>query len=347
MAIDFADDSRGIQLRLLALREQYQRGVMSQADALLDREFGRLLDLILSARYRDLTIAQRQRAAELFREIGTRLGHGYRDLETHVVSEMKGYATLEADVSRAQVVGAFGGEVTVSLGPALPAAYVESIAKLPIQGLRIGEWFDAQARTMTLEAKRIIQQGLVEGKGPAEIAGASWPTAAPPVRCSPAGRRTRPRSSPARSRTRSRTMPRMASYERLPASVSDSYVWRSVRDNRVSTICAALDGRVWRYDDPARRVPPAHPQCRSVVQALLKGAETTLTDQKGPVTMRDYGAWLMAQPIGVQNEILGATRAGLWRSGKMHLSDAIDAGARVLTLRELRAKIGLGSTAAK
>jgi SPP1 gp7 family putative phage head morphogenesis protein len=347
MAIDFADDSRGIQLRLLALREQYQRGVMSQADALLDREFGRLLDLILSARYRDLTIAQRQRAAELFREIGTRLGHGYRDLETHVVSEMKGYATLEADVSRAQVVGAFGGEVTVSLGPALPAAYVESIAKLPIQGLRIGEWFDAQARTMTLEAKRIIQQGLVEGKGPAEIARrimADSRTAGPVL----ARRAKNEAKIIARTVTNAvQNDAALASYERLPASVSDSYVWRSVRDNRVSTICAALDGRVWRYDDPARRVPPAHPQCRSVVQALLKGAETTLTDQKGPVTMRDYGAWLMAQPIGVQNEILGATRAGLWRSGKMHLSDAIDAGARVLTLRELRAKIGLGSTAAK
>lgn len=350
MTIDFADDPRGVQLRLLALREQYQRGVGSAADALLDREFGRVLDLLLSAKYRSLTAAQRARSLELFREIGTRLGHGYRDLATHVVSEMKGYAQLEADVSRAQVVGAFGGEVTVSLGPSLPAAYVESIAKLPIQGLRIGEWFDAQARTMTLEAKRIIQQGLVEGKGPADIARrimADSRSAGPVL--------SRRAKNDARIIARTVTNAvqndaAMASYERLPASVSDSYRLLIVQDTRTSKVCLglALSGRiVYRYDDPTRKVPPLHVACRTGVAPILKGAEVSVSDQKGPVTMRDYGAWLTAQPIGVQNEILGATRADLVRRGRMSLADAIDADGRVLTLRELRAKIGIDTGATR
>jgi SPP1 gp7 family putative phage head morphogenesis protein len=345
--IDFAGDPRGIQLRLLALRGQYERGVMSQAEALLDREFERVLNLLLSGKYRSLTTTQRARALELFKEIGTRLGHGYQDLTQLVVKEMKGYAQLEADVARAQVVGAAGGEATVSLGPSLPSAYVESIAKLPVQGLRIGEWFDAQARTMTVEAKRIIQQGLVEGKGPAEIARriSAGANAQGPVL---ARRAKQEAKIIARTVTNAvQNDAALASYERLPASVSDSYVWRSVRDNRVSTICAALDGRVFRYDDDARRVPPAHPQCRSTIQPLIKGAEATLADQKGPVTMRDYGAWLSSQPVSVQNEILGAARADLFRRGKISLSDAIDADGRVLTLKELRAKIGLDASATR
>lgn len=347
MTIDFADDPRGVQLRLLALRAQYERSVMSQADALLDREFGRILDVLLSGKYRSLTVAQRARTLELFREIGTRLGHGYRDLTQLVVTEMQRYAVVEADVSRAQVVGAFGGEVAVSLGPSLPTAYVESIAKLPIQGLRIGEWFDAQARTMTLEAKRIIQQGLVEGKGQAEIARrilADSRTAGPVL--------VRRAKQEARAITRTVTNAvqndaAMASYERLPESVSDSYRLLIVQDTRTSKVCLglALSGRiVYRYDDPTRKVPPLHVACRTGVAPILKGAERSVSEQKKPMTMRDYGAWLTQQPIGVQNEILGVTRADLFRRGKMSLSDAVDADSRVLTLKELRAKLGLNAT---
>ena len=347
--IDFAGDPRGVQLQLLIERLKYERHVGNAVDALLDREFSRLLDLLLSAKYRDLTAAQRQRAAQLFAEVGKRLGAGYRDVSTLVLKEMQGYAQLEAEVTRAQAVGTLGtaAEVSITISASLPTAYVESIATLPIQGLRIGEWFDAQARTMTVEAKRIIQQGLVEGKGPLEIARriTADARAAGPV----LSRRAK-NDAKIVSRTVTNAVQNdaaLAAAQRLPRSVSDSYVWRSVRDNRVSTICAALDGRVFRYDDPARRVPPAHPNCRSVVQPLIRGADTTLADQKGPVTMRDYGAWLSAQSIGVQNDILGVTRAALVREGKMSLSDAIDADSRVLTLRELRARFGFSAPAPK
>jgi SPP1 gp7 family putative phage head morphogenesis protein len=347
--IDFSGDPRGVQLQLLIERLKYERSVGNAVDALLDREFSRLLDIILSARYRDLTAFQRQRATQLFAEIGKRLGAGYRDVAELVTRQMQGYAQVEADVARAQAVGTLGtaSEVTIRVGASLPAAYVDSIAKLPIQGLRIGEWFDAQARTMTVEAKRLIQQGLVEGKGPTEIARrivADARTAGPVL----ARRAKNEAKIIARTVTNAvQNDAALAAAERLPAGVSDSYVWRSVRDNRVSTICAALDGRVFRYDDDARRVPPAHPNCRSTIQPLLKGAATTLTEQKGPVTMRDYGAWLSAQPIGVQNNILGVTRAGLFRDGTMKLSDALDADSRVLTLAELRAKLGLDAPATR
>jgi hypothetical protein len=122
-------------------------------------------------------------------------------------------------------------------------------------------------------------------------------------------------------------------------------MWVAVRDKRTSVICRALDGRVWKYDDPAARVPPAHPNCRSTTRALLKGIDIPLAEQKKPPTMSGYETWLRTQSASTQNEILGPTRAEWWRDGRMSLADAIDADTRVLTLPQLRAKLGLEAAA--
>lgn len=41
-------------------------------------------------------------------------------------------------------------------------------------------------------------------------------------------------------------------------------------DGRTSKLCAHLDGTVWRIDDPAKRVPPLHPNCRSELVPVKK-----------------------------------------------------------------------------
>lgn len=342
--IDFPRDARERELRLMVERAKFERHVIGQVDALLDREFNRLVDILLSAKYRSLTAFQRQRALQLFQEIGTRLGAGYADVTQLVVTEMKGYAALEADVARAQVVSTLGtaADLTVSLGVSLPPAYLAAIAKLPIQGLNIGEWFEGQARTMTLEAKRLIQQGLIDGKGPAEI---SRRLIADQRAQGPVLSRRAKQEARAITRTTINAVQNdatRASYDQLPESVSDSWRFLAVRDNRTTIICASLDGRVFRFDDEFAPWPPRHVGCRSTTNAVIKSADVTMAEQRTmPLTLRSMGDWLKAQPVGVQNDILGATRAGFFRDGKMSLADAIDADGRVLSLAELRATLGL------
>jgi SPP1 gp7 family putative phage head morphogenesis protein len=330
-------------------RAKYERWVMNEVEALLDREFNRVVDILLSSKFRTLSRFQRQRTLQLFRELDRRLGAGYRDVTELVLREMRGYAQLEAEVARIQATSTLGtaaGNVGSLISVSLPKAYLEAIATLPIQGLRIGEWFEAQAQTMSREVRRIIQQGMVEGKGPAEIARriVADARAQGPVL-------SRRAKSDARiiSRTTVNAVQNdgaLASYERLPESVSDSYRLLVVRDSRTSTICAALADRVFRYDDPKRLVPPFHLNCRTGVLPILRGAETSIGEQKtGPMSMGAYSDWLRAQPITAQNQILGATRASVWREGRMSLADAIDADNRVLSLKELRASLGLTTRA--
>lgn len=327
---------------------------MSEVERLLVEAYNGVVDVMLSRGYRDLTQFQRARLQTMLTEIARKLGTSYDGVTSLVLDEMKQYAQLESDVSRASVNGALGaGEVSVSFYR-LPDAYLKAIAKLPIQGLKLGDWFEAQAQTMSRETRRIIQQGLIEGKGNGELARRIMaPDRAMGPKLPPALIRRARREAEAITRTTVNAVQNdasMQSYSQLPASVSDSYRLLVVRDRRTSVICAALAAanRTYRYSDPQRAVPPFHISCRTGVQPILKGIDLSVMAQKNaPMNLRSYGDWLTQQPTTTQNDILGVTRAGFFRDGKISLADAIDADNRVLTLAQLREKIGLDALAAK
>jgi SPP1 gp7 family putative phage head morphogenesis protein len=343
--IDFHGDPRGWELRLLIERLKFERWLSSEIDDLLERNFNRVVDEIVSSRYRTLTQFQQQRLSQLFQTLGKRLAEAYAEAAKLQLEQMRGYAVLESDVVREaiRVLHETPGTFNVSIGAGLSKAYIASIAKLPIQGLNIGEWFDAQARTMALETRRIIQQGLVDGIGPYAIASKIVNTKPDePALVKRARNDARVISRTAVNAVQNDAQ--MATLSALPDRISDSYVYEAVLDSRTTAICRALSGRVFRYDDPRRKVPPQHVGCRSTVRALLKGIKEPMADQKTPRTLKNYDTYLRTRSVTEQNDILGPSRASLWRSGTMKLEDAISADNRVLTLKQLRERILQGET---
>ena len=104
------------------------------------------------------------------------------------------------------------------------------------------------------------------------------------------------------------------------------YRWVSILDNRTSAICRALDGRVFAYG--AGPIPPAHPNCRSViVPASYERKET-------------YYQWLARHPASFQDDVLGKQRGELFRSGDLSPTEfaalQLDKNFRPRTLEELR-----------
>lgn len=338
-------DPRGRELELLLERAKYERWVLAETQSLVDREFERVIDKILSPEFRNLTRFQQQRALQLFNELNRQIHSGYSGITQFHVKEMSQYATLESEIADAVVrsmISDTPASYQVGTGAFLPRHTIQSIAALPIQGLRIGEWFQAQANTMSLETRRIIQNGLVEGKGPIEISrriSADARTQGPVL--------SRRAINEARIVTRTtvtavQSHAAQLSYENLPEDVSDSYRYVAVRDNRTTPICRALDGRIFRHDDPKKKIPPQHVGCRSGTIALVRDENGKLIEPaKFPHTFPSYDAWLRTQSVTEQNRILGPARADLWRSGKMTLGDAVDADNRVLNLKQLRTKLGL------
>lgn len=117
-------------------------------------------------------------------------------------------------------------------------------------------------------------------------------------------------------------------------------------DGRTSIFCAANDGKVFPVGEGP--IPPCHHRCRSrrvsVVNPKLSvpGMKMERASMNGPVDAKEtYGTWLKRQPVDFQNDVLGKTRAELFRTGKVPIDRFVNDSGRTLTLKELAIKEGL------
>lgn len=127
-------------------------------------------------------------------------------------------------------------------------------------------------------------------------------------------------------------------------------------DGRTSKLCASLDGTVWEINDPAKRVPPLHPNCRSILvpvekDGLLVGERPFVMDER---RVKDIPKDERSQLIGqldantsfkeffkktddfFQKEWLGPKRFKLYKDGKFDFEKFFDPEGRLYSLDELR-----------
>lgn len=133
--------------------------------------------------------------------------------------------------------------------------------------------------------------------------------------------------------------------------------WVSTLDGRTSAICRARDGQVdmqgglpvpkghKKLTPPGAR-PPAHPNCRSVMVAMLD--HRGILDRLGErpyVTFDDVGTlpakttydeFLRRQSIEFQEHVLGKTKAKIFREDGITLDKFVDRRGRELTIKELQ-----------
>lgn len=103
-------------------------------------------------------------------------------------------------------------------------------------------------------------------------------------------------------------------------------LWIATLDGRTCPRCAALHGQRFAVGEGPR--PPLHQNCR---------CQTTPAGSGTDVVAIDFDAWLRTQPVATQKDILGETRARLFREDRIRLSRFVS-GNRVLTLDELKAR---------
>ena len=131
---------------------------------------------------------------------------------------------------------------------------------------------------------------------------------------------------------------RVAVAERNPAQMM--LVHSSVLDSKTSSICISRHGLKYSADPPHDPIGhsisylsgvPYHPNCRSSMLTVLRNG--------GPVTDESLSAWLRRRGPAFQEEVLGPTRARMWREGRLgSLRNLVDAlTGKPLTLEELGA----------
>lgn len=128
------------------------------------------------------------------------------------------------------------------------------------------------------------------------------------------------------------------------SDVIEAEVWTATLDDRTCPSCGALDGREFPIGKGPRT--PLHAACRCLRRPKIKGrdaliragllSEGSRASIDGPVPANmTFPEWLKRQPAKVQKDVLGKTRADLFREGTKFDKFVSDEN-EVLTLDELR-----------
>lgn len=114
-------------------------------------------------------------------------------------------------------------------------------------------------------------------------------------------------------------------------------------DSRTTPVCARWDATVWKVDDPAIQKPPLHFNCRSQLVPVVdwKGlgidppAEGMRASDSGPTRAKSYEEWFRRQSASKQDEIIGPTRAKLFRRGTISFREMVTQDNRVVPVEDL------------
>lgn len=119
----------------------------------------------------------------------------------------------------------------------------------------------------------------------------------------------------------------------------------AVLDGRTTLLCGSLDGKLFPIGKAPK--PPLHYACRSIVLKQIKEEYSLGLDKKRvskdglvPESLT-YQQWLKSQSAEVQNEILGKSRAEMFRQNKLTLDKFVDKKGKAYTLTELKQKDGI------
>lgn len=308
------------QVRLLRLSTGLTRRVLA-ALRVLDRQLASLAEAFYTGNAGTLA-ATRLRGA---------VAQAYGQAEEAISRELHELGLFEADFTYRVLYSGLPTELQVSLSRPGASQIVAAVAQ-PIQGRTLREWFGGLVESTYVRLRDSVRLGVVEGLTTGKIVSRARQALEVDRRGAEAVVRTL--TNGVAIAARQTTM-------QANAELFSGVQWVSTLDARTTPICQQRDGEVYPLDKGPR--PPAHVNCRSTVVPVVKGADelglppATRASMDGQVAEDVvYGDWLRRQSPAVQDEVLGKTRARLFREGKLALDKFIDSSGTYYTLEELR-----------
>lgn len=208
----------------------------------------------------------------LNRALGIETRKTYRRIYRDALKELKQLAKVDAKFQASTLNKAFGKVYRARVYTGLKVndliinsagTYSQQIASISL----------AQQRRI----KSIVKQGMVDNLAVNEIADNIGRTVDLPQ----AQLRTLSRTAI----TETSTTVNKATYK-LNEDVLDGYEYVATLDSRTSLICANLDGRVFRLDDPKGIRPPQHFNCRSTTVPIVKSHEDLMNTDSNRISKR-------------------------------------------------------------
>lgn len=312
MPVDHVNTAlRDLSIRRAAQLERFKRSLVSQLEEIIGAADERAIRRVR-------TILRRGQGARelrvLFAELKSILGEGYTNVITVLERELVQLAIDEARW-QAQVLDRTV-PLNIRVGQPSPSQLEQLVFRSGVNGLTVGEALEGVGLNHLNYYKSTVRTALLEGLGlPKLVAQLTQPTG-PLGRARPGLERN--------ARTAATTVSSLARQQtfRKNTKLIKGVVWISTLDDRTSITCASLDGNIYPVDSGPR--PPVHPNCRSTVAPVTKAAEE-VARRVGPAVRSSmngevaggvtFEQWLRTQPTSIQEEVLGTTRARLFREG--------------------------------
>lgn len=261
----------------------------------------------------------------LLDEVRALQADGWIVVRARLGEDLEGLAAAERDFA-ARLVRSGQRAAGVALATNVPttAQVVAAATARPFNGRFLRDWLSEAEEGAARRARDVIRQGFIEGRSAADVARQLRGTRANQYRDGVL--EVSRRGAEAMVRTANSHYASVASRETYEAMGVTKVRFIATLDSRTTMICAGLHNTV----HPLEKFPwpPRHINCRSVASPEVKGLP--------PIEAPSYEDWLRRQPTEVQDQVLGRTRARLWRAGEISIDRFTDSRGRILTLEELK-----------
>lgn len=346
-AVDLQRYSTGVVRKIIALLNRVDPDLLAQLDAAIER---------LPAE--SFTV---ERLEALLNSVRMLNAHAYQLIDRELTAELRGFVEYEAGYQYELFRSTIPPQVLVRVAIApvdIEQVYTAAFSR-PFQGRLLKEWASSLEADRMQRIRQAVRIGYVENQTGAEIVRRMRGTRAKGYADGliDLDRRhietiTRTAISHMAGVTRDRFL---AQNDDVVKAVK----WVSTLDTRTSEGCRLRDGLQYTADTHlpvGHKVPwgggpgRLHMQCRSCSAPVLRswkelgldGEELSLgtrasMDGQVPADLT-YSEWLKKQSTKRQDEILGPTRAALFRTGGMPLKSFSNDKGKWLTLDELKKK---------
>ncbi|WP_313392045.1 minor capsid protein [Sphingobium yanoikuyae] len=336
-AIDAQKYSTGLAAEIVAL-------LNSADDDLTEKMAARLVSI--TERGYDIGPATTKRLQRLLDDLRAINAKVYKRVAAALETGLTDFAEVEAEYQASALTKAIPIEIAMTV-PA-PALLRALFTTAPMEGHLLKHWTDGMEAGRIARIEQEIRKGMVAGEGTDAIVRRIRGTKA--ARYTDGVLEVSRRSAQSIVRTATAHVSNVAAQETWKANSNVVRGWQFLAtfDSRTTITCAGLSGQVFPIGEGP--MPPRHIGCRSHSLPVTKsyrqmgldmddvpaGDRASMDGQvAGDTTFKD---WMLKNGEATQNEILGPTRAAMFRDGKLTLAEMIAGDGKVLSLDQLRAK---------
>lgn len=323
--------------------QRYSNGIVRRMIALLNRVDPALTAQLIAKIESAPESLSVERIDNLLQSVNKLIAQAYAKVGEQLDDELKGLA--EYEVGYQQKLFEHVLPAAVKVQPVQPLQVYAAAMARPFQGKLLSEFMDGLEAGKAEAIRNAVRMGFVEGQTVSEIVKRIRGTKA--LNYADGLLETNRRGVEAIVRTainHTGNYARQAFFEANGDIVSEER-YTATLDARTTELCASRDGKTY----PIGKGPaiPAHLNCRSLYVPVLKSwremgipademPEGTRASMDGQVPeSTTYQSWLSKQSVERQNEVLGVTKAQLFRNGGLTLDRFVNNSGHVYTLDEL------------